>query len=111
MRHKQNKKSLEGKETRFGTTARCSGPWPNAAASNGSVNGMHDSLNSCCGRHGRAVNMIIAGGIFGGVAGVGLNGMLLNADRCVPFASIDAHRLALGIPGKKLKRKRSGCWS
>ncbi|HEX8592103.1 MAG TPA: potassium-transporting ATPase subunit KdpA [Pseudomonas sp.] len=67
---------LEGKESRFGTTATVLWATATTAASNGSVNAMHDSLNPLTGMVALA-NMMVGEVIFGGV-GVGLNGMLLN---------------------------------
>ncbi|UFH48167.1 potassium-transporting ATPase subunit KdpA [Pseudomonas sp. KNUC1026] len=66
---------LEGKETRFGTTATTLWAVVTTAASNGSVNGMHDSLNPITGMVA-LVNMMLGEVIFGGV-GSGLYGMLL----------------------------------
>lgn len=66
---------LEGKETRFGTTATTLWAVVTTAASNGSVNGMHDSLNPLTGMVAM-VNMMLGEVIFGGV-GSGLYGMLL----------------------------------
>ncbi|MFF7708354.1 potassium-transporting ATPase subunit KdpA [Pseudomonas sp. NPDC007930] len=66
---------LEGKETRFGATATSLWAVVTTAASNGSVNGMHDSLNPLTGLVAMA-NMMVGEVIFGGV-GAGLYGMLL----------------------------------
>ena len=66
---------LEGKETRFGTTATTLWAVVTTAASNGSVNGMHDSLNPLAGMV-PMINMMLGEVIFGGV-GAGLYGMLL----------------------------------
>ncbi|WP_280634007.1 potassium-transporting ATPase subunit KdpA [Paracoccus ravus] len=67
--------NMEGKEVRFG--AALSSLWAAAttAASNGSVNAMHDSFMPLSGMVAR-VNMAIGEVIFGGV-GAGLYGMLL----------------------------------
>ncbi len=67
---------LEGKEVRFGTTATVLWSVTTTAASNGSVNGMHDSLNPLSGMVA-LINMMVGEVIFGGV-GAGLYGMLLN---------------------------------
>jgi K+-transporting ATPase ATPase A chain len=67
---------LEGKESRFGTTATVLWAVTTTAASNGSVNAMHDSLNPLSGLVAMA-NMMVGEVIFGGV-GAGLYGMLLN---------------------------------
>ena len=67
---------LEGKESRFGTTASVLWAVTTTAASNGSVNAMHDSLNPLSGLVAMA-NMMVGEVVFGGV-GAGLYGMLLN---------------------------------
>jgi len=67
---------LEGKETRFATAASALWAVVTTAASNGSVNAMHDSLNPLSGLVAM-VNMMVGEVIFGGV-GAGLYGMLLN---------------------------------
>jgi potassium-transporting ATPase potassium-binding subunit len=66
---------MEGKETRFGITN--SVLWANltSAASNGSVNAMHDSLTPLAGMVAM-VNLMLGEVIFGGV-GAGLYGMLV----------------------------------
>lgn len=66
---------LEGKESRFGTTGSVLWAVTTTAASNGSVNAMHDSLNPLTGMVAM-VNMMVGEVIFGGV-GAGLYGMLL----------------------------------
>ncbi|OWP51436.1 potassium-transporting ATPase subunit KdpA [Pseudomonas nitroreducens] len=66
---------LEGKESRFGTTASVLWSVTTTAASNGSVNAMHDSLNPLSGMVAM-LNMMVGEVIFGGV-GAGLYGMLL----------------------------------
>ncbi|WP_312935737.1 potassium-transporting ATPase subunit KdpA [Pseudomonas sp.] len=66
---------LEGKESRFGTTASVLWAVTTTAASNGSVNAMHDSLNPLTGLVA-LTNMMLGEVIFGGV-GAGLYGMLL----------------------------------
>ncbi|MDZ5601911.1 potassium-transporting ATPase subunit KdpA [Pseudomonas sp. RP23018S] len=66
---------LEGKESRFGTTGSVLWAVTTTAASNGSVNAMHDSLNPLTGLVALA-NMMLGEVIFGGV-GAGLYGMLL----------------------------------
>ncbi|MET1079876.1 MAG: potassium-transporting ATPase subunit KdpA [Pseudomonas sp.] len=67
--------SLEGKESRFGITASSLWAVTTTAASNGSVNAMHDSF-SPLGAMVPMVNMLLGEVIFGGV-GAGLYGMLL----------------------------------
>ncbi|WP_028693860.1 potassium-transporting ATPase subunit KdpA [Pseudomonas cremoricolorata] len=66
---------LEGKEARFGTTGSVLWAVTTTAASNGSVNAMHDSLNPLTGLVTLG-NMMVGEVIFGGV-GAGLYGMLL----------------------------------
>ena len=66
---------MEGKETRFGTTASVLWAVATTAASNGSVNAMHDSMNPLSGMVELA-NMMLSEVVFGGV-GAGLYGMLL----------------------------------
>ncbi|MBU1333108.1 MAG: potassium-transporting ATPase subunit KdpA [Gammaproteobacteria bacterium] len=67
--------SLEGKESRFGTTASVLWATATTAASNGSVNAMHDSFSPLGGMV-PLLNMMLGEVIFGGV-GAGLYGMLL----------------------------------
>lgn len=67
--------SLEGKEARFGVANSVIWSIATTAASNGSVNAMHDSLSPIAG--GVAMfNMMLGEIIFGGV-GAGMYGMLL----------------------------------
>ena len=91
---------LEGKESRFGTTATVLWATATTAASNGSVNGMHDSLNPLTGMVALA-NMMVGEVIFGGV-GVGLNGMLLNVLIAVFLAGLMIGRTPEYL-GKKLQ--------
>jgi len=67
--------SLEGKEARFSTTASALWAVTTTAASNGSVNAMHDSFSAIGGML-PMFNMMLGEVIFGGV-GAGLYGMLL----------------------------------
>lgn len=67
--------SLEGKESRFGITASMLWATATTAASNGSVNAMHDSFSALGGML-PMLNMMLGEVIFGGV-GAGLYGMLL----------------------------------
>ncbi|KIQ06501.1 MULTISPECIES: potassium-transporting ATPase subunit KdpA [Pseudomonas] len=67
--------SLEGKESRFGVAASVLWAAATTAASNGSVNAMHDSLSPLAGMVAM-LNMMLSEVIFGGV-GAGLYGMLL----------------------------------
>ena len=71
----QQSAPMEGKESRFGTTGSVLWTVTTTAASNGSVNAMHDSLNPLTGMVAM-VNMMVGEVIFGGV-GAGLYGMLL----------------------------------
>ena len=67
--------SMEGKESRLGIAASALWATTTSAASNGSVNAMHDSF-SALGGMVPLVNMMLGEVIFGGV-GAGLYGMLL----------------------------------
>lgn len=93
---------LEGKEVRFGTTATVLWTETTTAASNGSVNGMHDSLNPLSGMVAM-VNMMVGEVIFGGV-GAGLYGMLLNVLIAVFLAGLMIGRTPEYL-GKKLQAK------
>ncbi len=66
---------MEGKETRFGITNSILWSVSTTAASNGSVNTMHDSLSPVAGMVG-IVNIMLGEVIFGGV-GSGLYGMVI----------------------------------
>ena len=90
---------LEGKEARFGTTATVLWSVTTTAASNGSVNAMHDSLNPLSGMVS-LVNMMVGEVIFGGV-GAGLYGMLLNVLIAVFLAGLMIGRTPEYL-GKKL---------
>jgi K+-transporting ATPase ATPase A chain len=93
---------LEGKEVRFGTTATVLWAETTTAASNGSVNAMHDSLNPMSGMVA-LVNMMVGEVIFGGV-GAGLYGMLLNVLIAVFLAGLMIGRTPEYL-GKKLQAK------
>ncbi|WP_339405143.1 potassium-transporting ATPase subunit KdpA [Pseudomonas helleri] len=93
---------LEGKEIRFGTTGTVLWTETTTAASNGSVNGMHDSLNPLSGMVA-LVNMMVGEVIFGGV-GAGLYGMLLNVLIAVFLAGLMIGRTPQYL-GKKLQAK------
>ena len=93
---------LEGKETRFGTTASALWSVATTAASNGSVNAMHDSLNPLTGMIA-LVNMMLGEVIFGGV-GAGLYGMLLNVLLTVFLAGLMIGRTPEYL-GKKLQAR------
>lgn len=66
---------MEGKETRFGITNSILWSTATTAASNGSVNAMHESLSPIAGMIAM-VNMMLGEVIFGGV-GAGLYGMVI----------------------------------
>ena len=66
---------MEGKETRFGITNSVLWSTSTSAASNGSVNAMHDSLSPLAGMVAM-VNIMLGEIIFGGV-GAGLYGMVV----------------------------------
>jgi potassium-transporting ATPase potassium-binding subunit len=67
--------TMEGKETRFGVTNSVIWLTATSVASNGSVNGMHDSLTPIAG--GVAIFNIMLGEIIFGGVGAGMYGMLL----------------------------------
>ncbi len=91
---------MEGKEARFGTTATALWAVTTTAASNGSVNAMHDSLNPLTGMVA-LVNMMVGEVIFGGV-GAGLYGMLLNVLTAVFLAGLMIGRTPEYL-GKKIQ--------
>ena len=93
---------LEGKEVRFGTTGTVLWAETTTAASNGSVNGMHDSLTPLSGMVA-LVYMMVGEVIFGGV-GAGLYGMLLNVLIAVFLAGLMIGRTPQYL-GKKLQAK------
>ncbi len=66
---------MEGKETRFGITNSVIWSTSTSAASNGSVNAMHDSLSPLAGMVA-LINLMLGEVIFGGV-GAGLYGMVV----------------------------------
>jgi K+-transporting ATPase ATPase A chain len=66
---------MEGKETRFGITTSVLWSTLTSAASNGSVNAMHDSLSPVAGMIAM-INIMLGEVIFGGV-GAGLYGMVI----------------------------------
>ncbi len=93
---------LEGKEARFGTTGTVLWSVTTTAASNGSVNGMQDSLSPLSGMVAM-VNMMVGEVIFGGV-GAGMYGMLLNVLIAVFLAGLMIGRTPEYL-GKKLQVK------
>jgi len=70
-----NLSSMEGKEFRFGTTNSILWSTTTTAASNGSVNAMHDSLSPLSGMVAM-LNIMVGEVVFGGV-GSGLYGMVI----------------------------------
>lgn len=70
-----NLSNMEGKETRFGITNSVLWSEVTSAASNGSVNAMHDSLSPISGMVAM-VNIMLGEIIFGGV-GAGIYGMVI----------------------------------
>jgi len=66
---------MEGKETRFGITNSVIWSTSTSAASNGSVNAMHDSLSPLAGMV-TMINLLLGEVIFGGV-GAGIYGMIV----------------------------------
>jgi potassium-transporting ATPase potassium-binding subunit len=66
---------MEGKETRFGITNSILWATSTSAASNGSVNAMHDSLSPIAGMIAM-INIMLGEIIFGGV-GAGLYGLII----------------------------------
>lgn len=92
--------SLEGLETRFGAVASALWATVTTAASNGSVNAMHDSLSPLTGLVA-LFNMMLGEVIFGGV-GAGLYGMLLNVLIAVFIAGLMVGRTPEYL-GKKLE--------
>lgn len=67
--------SMEGKEARFGTLDSVIWATATTAASNGSVNAMHDSFSALGGMI-PLINMMLGEVVFGGV-GTGLHGMIV----------------------------------
>lgn len=98
----QQSAPMEGKESRFGTTGSVLWTVTTTAASNGSVNAMHDSLNSLTGMVAM-VNMMVGEVIFGGV-GAGLYGMLLFVLIAVFLAGLMIGRTPEYL-GKKLQAR------
>jgi K+-transporting ATPase ATPase A chain len=98
----QQSAPLEGKESRFGTTGSVLWAVTTTAASNGSVNAMHDSLNPLTGMVAM-VNMMVGEVIFGGV-GAGLYGMLLFVLIAVFLAGLMIGRTPEYL-GKKLQAR------
>lgn len=98
----QQTASMEGKETRFGITNSVMWSVFTTAASNGSVNAMHDSLSPISG--GLAMlNMMLGEIIFGGV-GCGLYGMILFAILTVFLSGLMVGRTPEYL-GKKIESR------
>lgn len=94
--------SLEGKEARFGSAASALWAVATTAASNGSVNAMHDSFSAIGGLL-PMFNMMLGEVIFGGV-GAGLYGMLLFVLIAVFLAGLMIGRTPEYL-GKKLEAR------
>ncbi|HSC82031.1 MAG TPA: potassium-transporting ATPase subunit KdpA [Pseudomonas sp.] len=94
--------SLEGKESRFGVVASALWAVTTTAASNGSVNAMHDSFSALGGMI-PMFNMMLGEVIFGGV-GAGLYGMLLFVLIAVFLAGLMIGRTPEYL-GKKLEAR------
>ena len=91
---------MEGKEVRFGIAAPRSGPTATTAASNGSVNSMHDSFTPLGGLVPMWL-MQLGEVVFGGV-GSGLYGLLMFAIVAVFIAGPDGRRTPEYL-GKKIE--------
>jgi potassium-transporting ATPase potassium-binding subunit len=94
--------NLEGKETRFGVAQSAIWAASTTAASNGSVNSMHDSFNPLSGLV-QMLNIQLGESIFGGV-GAGLYGMLVYAFLSVFIAGLMVGRTPEYI-GKKIEAR------
>ena len=94
--------SLEGKELRFGITNSILWGTATTAASNGSVNAMHDSFSPLAGMV-MILNIMMGEIIFGG-AGAGLYGMILFAILTVFIAGLMVGRTPEYL-GKKIEAK------
>ena len=94
--------NLEGKETRFGVAQSAIWAATTTAASNGSVNTMHDSLNPLSGLV-TLLNIQLGEVIFGGV-GAGLYGMLIYALLSVFIAGLMVGRTPEYL-GKKIEAR------
>ena len=92
---------MEGKETRFGITNSILWSISTTAASNGSVNAMHDSLSPMAGMVAM-INIMLGGIIFGGV-GAGLYGMVIFIILTVFIAGLMVGRTPEYL-GKKIQK-------
>jgi K+-transporting ATPase ATPase A chain len=97
-----NTVNLEGKETRFGTMNSVLWATATTAASNGSVNAMHDSLSPLAG-FVAMFNIMLGEVIFGG-AGAGLYGMLMFVILTVFMAGLMVGRTPEYL-GKKIEKR------
>ena len=97
-----NGPNMEGKETRFGIAQSAIWAASTTAASNGSVNAMHDSLNPLSGLV-TMLNIQLGESIFGGV-GAGLYGMLVYAFLTVFIAGLMVGRTPEYL-GKKIEAR------
>jgi K+-transporting ATPase ATPase A chain len=93
---------LEGKETRFGIMNSVLWATATTAASNGSVNAMHDSLSPLAGMVA-LFNMLLGEVVFGGV-GAGLYGMLMFVILTVFMAGLMVGRTPEYL-GKKIEKR------
>ncbi len=94
--------NLEGKEVRFGVTNSIIWSTTTTAASNGSVNAMHDSLTPLAG--GAALFNILLGEIVFGGVGAGMYGMLLYILMTVFLAGLMVGRTPEYL-GKKIEAR------
>lgn len=92
---------MEGKETRFGITNSILWSTTTTAASNGSVNAMHDSLSPLAGMVAM-INLMLGEVIFGGV-GAGLYGMVIFVILTVFIAGLMVGRTPEYL-GKKIQK-------
>ena len=92
---------MEGKETRFGITNSVLWSTTTTAASNGSVNAMHDSLAPLTGMVAM-INLMLGEIIFGGV-GAGLYGMIIFVILTVFIAGLMVGRSPEYL-GKKIQK-------
>lgn len=94
--------NLEGKETRFGIATSALWATATTAASNGSVNAMHDSFSPLGGLVA-LINMLLGEVVFGGV-GAGLYGMLMFVVLTVFLAGLMVGRTPEYL-GKKIEAR------
>ncbi|MBF0129945.1 MAG: potassium-transporting ATPase subunit A, partial [Alphaproteobacteria bacterium] len=94
--------NMEGKEVRFGPAVSALWAVVTTAASNGSVNAMHDSFTPLGGMVA-LVNMLLGEVVFGGV-GVGLTGMLVFVVLTVFIAGLMVGRTPEYL-GKKIEAR------